>query len=119
MKPTIETNFDIPEQVVLDFIQSARHFSKYCPIGPKGDTSECRKQASTLIHYFTYFKFHPYSDHRWGLGLIKHIREIDRVISSNQKESKHHSSLRIYFTAEKSKMENQQGRYPQWRRKKS
>jgi len=86
MEPFIHTNFEAPEQVVLDFIKSAHRLSKKCPIGPKGDTETCIKTASDLMHYFTYFKFHPYSDHRYGLHRVKDIKEIDSVTILSKKE---------------------------------
>jgi hypothetical protein len=79
--------FEVPEQVVLDFIRSSYQFCKRCPIGPKGDKDECIKESLKLIHHFTYLKFHPYSDHRSGLNSIKDIKEVDFTEIVTDKET--------------------------------
>ena len=83
-----DTNFEDPEQVVLDFIKYSYQLCKKCPIGRKGNTDECIKESLQLIHYFTHLKFHPYSDHRSGLDSIKNIKEIDSTEIINNKETK-------------------------------
>ena len=87
----IDTSFEIPEEVVLNFVKSSKQFCKRCPIGPKGATDLCISDALKLIHYYTYFKFHPYSDHRSALEKIKNIKEIDFVELINSKEAKVHT----------------------------
>ena len=74
-----QTDFNNPAEVILKFIESSYNYSKSCPIGPKGDSEECVNSALEIIHYYTYFKYHLYSDHRSGLNTIKDIKEIDFV----------------------------------------
>ncbi|NVK65874.1 MAG: hypothetical protein HWE22_14870 [Flavobacteriales bacterium] len=86
MKNTCDIKHEVPEEVVLEFIRNSYQFFKKFPIGPKGDTDESLKESLKLIHQFTYFKFHPHSDHRSGLYRIKDIKEIDFIEIVNDKE---------------------------------
>lgn len=87
----IDTCFETPEEVVLNFVKSSAQFCKRCPIGPKGSTDLCLSEALKLIQHYTYFKFHPYSDHRVALENIKNIKEIDFIELINNKETKVHT----------------------------
>jgi len=88
MEKILDTNFEIPEEVVLNFIKSANLLCKRCPIGPKGDTEKCREETLQLIHFYTYLKYQPYSNHRGGLNKIKNIKEIDSILSQDKREVK-------------------------------
>ena len=86
-----QTDFNNPAEVILKFIESSYNYSKSCPIGPKGDSEECVNSALEIIHYYTYFKYHPYSDHRSGLNTIKDIKEIDFLEEKSKTETLIHT----------------------------
>ena len=84
----IDTNFQVPEEVVLNFIKSSYQFCKRWPIGSEEDTDKCLQEALSIVHHYTYLKFHPYSDHRSGMNRIKDIKQIESVELINKKETR-------------------------------
>lgn len=78
----LETSHENPSKLILDFIMVSKMFCKKDPIHLKN--KEANKISLEIIHHFTCFKFHPYSNYTYELNSIKHIQEID-FIEENKK----------------------------------
>lgn len=75
-----KTDFTKPEEVVLNFIASAKMLMK------KENTVNKGQLALAIIHFYTAFKFHPYINHIYELDKIKHIKEIEKTVEITQTE---------------------------------
>ena len=73
------TNFDDPEDVLLQFVAAARRFYKRYHFTQARDSAQAEADALKLLHHFTHFKYHPYRYWTHGLDKIKHINAIERV----------------------------------------
>ncbi|WP_316771526.1 hypothetical protein [Pedobacter frigiditerrae] len=76
-----KTDFTKPEEVVLNFITSAKMLMK------KENTVNKEQLALAIIHFYTAFKFHPYINHIYELIKLNTSRKLKKRLKSHRQKN--------------------------------